>query len=151
MIIFKPAHNGAQEGLMNGTPDQQKITINVTKCISWTPRSIEFAKTSKFFKCSATVLTSNHGTVADIDIIKLNKGKGRESSKHLQILEQLCKVFKDTTDAVISRVATPTAYCAHCTHCITLTCIQGHSKNDTKYPSAPHSQQYSNHAHRTTN
>ncbi len=43
-----------------------------------------------------------------IKIIKLNKGKAKEQSKHLQALEQLRKI-KATLNAVITRVITSTA------------------------------------------
>ncbi len=35
MNIHKPVNHGSQEELKNGTPDQQKITINVAACISY--------------------------------------------------------------------------------------------------------------------
>ncbi len=44
-----------------------------------------------------------------IEIIKLNKGMAQEQSKHFQALEQVSKIFKDTTNASITRMTTPTA------------------------------------------
>lgn len=44
-----------------------------------------------------------------IDTIKFNKGKAKEQSKHIQALEQLIKIFKDTTNAAVMRLTTPTA------------------------------------------
>ncbi len=44
-----------------------------------------------------------------VEIIKLNKENAREPSKHLQALEQLSTIFKDTTDVSIPRVNTTNA------------------------------------------
>lgn len=44
-----------------------------------------------------------------IEIIKLNKKKVREPSKNLHVLEQLIKIFQDTTNEAISSVNTLTA------------------------------------------
>ncbi len=63
MNIQKPAHHGAQGELMHSTQDFQKISINVTACTSWTPRSIKFAKASHFFQSSATFLKPIHETI----------------------------------------------------------------------------------------
>ncbi len=40
------------------------------------------------------------------EIMKLNKKKAREPSKHLQALEKLSKIFKDTINVTIKRVIT---------------------------------------------
>ncbi len=101
---------------MHGTLDQLNPTGD-SVCISLTPRKIESTKESHFFK----VLCHSKGTTMELyytnskeiitEIIKLYKVKAREPSKHLQALEQLRKIFNNTTYAAIMRVSTlsPTA------------------------------------------
>ncbi len=99
---------------MHGTLDQLNPTGD-SVCISLTPRKIESTKESHFFK----VLCHSKGTTMELyytnskeiitEIIKLYKVKAREPSKHLQALEQLRKIFNNTTYAAIMRVNTTTA------------------------------------------
>ncbi len=111
--IHNPIICGAQEELMQGTPDQKKIPIAVTTCISWMPRSIESVKASYFSKVLIPKIQPWGYTVQIagellVEIIQLNNGKAREPSKHLQVLEQLSKIFKDKMDLPVPRVPTPT-------------------------------------------
>ncbi len=96
---------------MHGILDQQKITIDVTPCISWILRSIKSVKLSPFFQSSAPIMGMYNKLDEEllIEIINLNKGKSREPSKHLLELEQMSEIFKDTTKVVIIRVYTLTA------------------------------------------
>ncbi len=112
---LKHAHHGAQDELMHSTPDQHKITIIVTACSSWTLRSIESAKVFTFLPkfCAISKVQPWNYIIQRteellIDIIKLNKGKAWKPSKQLQALEQLIKIFKETTNVSITWVNTTT-------------------------------------------
>ncbi len=60
------------------------------------------------FQSSALFQQSNHGNI-DWNH-QTEQRKARKLSKHLPALEQLSKIFKDTTDVEITRVTTPNAH-----------------------------------------